>query len=156
MKKIIATVALALLGCASVANASPITYNFSGVLATTINGSTSVTGTFTLDAATATLSNWSLTTPFGTFDTTDSSATVQESTATNPAGPVLGLTIQTPQDNLLWLRFLTTLAAFDGSNFYTGNITTADGSTVSQVYCGNGVGAVVDPACSGAVFGQTK
>lgn len=124
------------------AEAAPITYDFSGTLNQTIAGSNLVTGTFTLDADLATLTDWSLTGPVGTFNAANSFAFVLEWTpAISPNADFVGLTFIDVYSNRLWLRFQTTLGAFDGSTFYTGVITLPGAETASQYFCGFELGA---------------
>jgi hypothetical protein len=117
--------------------AAPITYDFAGTLANSFNGSDSVTGTFTLDADSATITDFSFVHPAGAFDSTNSFALVMEFTATTPSADFVGLSfLGDGGESYLWLRFQTTLPSFDGNSFYTGPILVPGGSTVSVLFCG--------------------
>jgi len=135
------------LSAVTTAQATPITYSFSGTLTSTLNGSNTVAGTFTLDAATASLTDWSLTGPLGTFNQADSNYSIAQWTpAISPNANFVGLSFgDLTGNNHLWLRFETTLGAFDGSTFYTGSIIVPGGSTGSEYFCG----PIPGGACSG-------
>jgi hypothetical protein len=119
------------------ARASSISYGFTGTMATAFGGNSTVTGAFTLDNVAGTVTAYSFTQPDGVFDTTNSDGTVNEFIATSPNATFVGLSFfeMGNPGNLLWLRFQTTLAAFDGSTFYTGVITVPSGQTASFVSC---------------------
>jgi PEP-CTERM motif-containing protein len=128
---------VALFAITTAAHATPVTYNFSGTLATTLGGGNTVTGTFTLDAALATITDWSLTGPIGNFTKANSNSSVSQWTpAVTPAADFVGLNFIDPTGlDFLWLRFETTLGAFDGSTFFTGPITVPGGTTGSSYTC---------------------
>jgi hypothetical protein len=129
---------VALACVATTSHATPVTYNFSGTLATTLSGSNTVTGTFTLDAAAATITDWSLAGPLGTFAKANSSAILSQWTpAVSPNANFVGLSFINAVDNHLWLRFETTLASFDGSTFYTGFISVPGGGGTDSEYACN-------------------
>ena len=149
---IVVTAALATLGFAAVAHASPITYNFSAVLAQSFNGSNTVSGTFTLDAAIPQVTDWSFNEPFGTFDSTNSTSSILQLAATSPNANFVGLIFsETGTNNLLRLWFETTLATFDASSFYPGTISSPTLGTFSTLFC-----APITPteACSGTTVNQ--
>src|SRR5262249_52822174 len=102
----------------------------------------------TLDAAAATVTDWSLTGPLGTFNKADSFSNVATWTpASSPSADFVGLSFVDVGGNFLWLRFETTLGAFDGSTFYTGTITVPGGGPRGPTYPCRG-GAPPPPACN--------
>ena len=149
----IAAAFLGILGLAPSANASPITYHFSGTLATSVNGSTSVSGTFTLDKAIPAITDWSFTEPLGVFDTTNSTADIAQFTEITSNADFVAFTFvyPSPTFEVLSIQFETTLAAFDGSAFHTDPVTFSGGTTVSELLC-DPLGS--DSACS--AFGASR
>jgi len=63
--KVLAATTFAVWGIAATAEATPVTYEFADLLNAAINGSTVVFGHFTLDAAAASITTFSFTTPTG-------------------------------------------------------------------------------------------
>lgn len=89
-------------------------YDFSGTLATAINGSTAVTGTFTLDTTTAAITAFDFATPVGAISSTNSVASVSTLTPANSPNRdfvILGFNDSSSGGALL-LFFPTSLATF--------------------------------------------
>jgi hypothetical protein len=109
------------------------TYDFSGTLETPFNGDDSVTGFFVLDQTNATLEDFSFTTPAFTFNTGNSFGEVQLFTpATTPNADFVALVTSAVGTNFV-LLFETDLLNFDGSTFFTSEITVPGGTNVSGV-----------------------
>ena len=134
----VAVIAALLLWAVTPALAAPITYDFTGTLVNSFNGSDSVTGTFTLDADSATITDFSFVHPAGTFDSTNTDTFVSQFAATTPSADFVGLSfLSQTADSYLQLLFQTTLSSFDGNTFYTGPILVPPASsTSSSLVCG--------------------
>jgi hypothetical protein len=98
---------------------TPVTYGFNGTLATALNGSTAVTGFFTLDYATQTVTTFSLTTPAGVFNNSHTRGSVTECTASGacfaPTTPFIGVAFVGPDGGsiaVMSLLFQGSLASF--------------------------------------------
>jgi hypothetical protein len=128
------------------AAATAITYDFSGTLAKAPvgdPGNNTITGQFTIDFDTQTLTAFDFQTPAGHVSpSTYNSQIFAWTPAINPADNFVLLAFFN-EDATLALVFRTTLGAFDGSTFYTGNVDTPDGSTESGFNCRN-----TGPDCS--------
>lgn len=149
---------LAILACSPrPAAAAVITYDFAATLEhgpIGDLGNTAVTGQFTIDFDTATITVFEFLMPGG-GEVSPSHGYHREiftyTPALNPADNFVQLAFWTA-DSTLWLLFRTTLAAFDGSTFYTGIVDVDGGSTGSGFACRfNGCGAQFgSPFVSGA------
>lgn len=117
------------LGAGS-ASATIQTYDFSGTLAGTpgCGSGTSVSGQFTLNnAGSGSITSFSFSTPCGTFNTTNTAANVSAFTAFSPSGTdFVSMSFNHNLSPISFTGFIlfyeTSLAGFDGSNFYTGPI----------------------------------
>jgi hypothetical protein len=132
-------VALALL-TPSVARADNIeSFNFSGILTNSFNGSNSVTGSFTLDTTNGTITAFNFTTPlwqinidsagFGWFP-----EVLTHTPAISPNADFVNLVFSHQEDTLI-LLFETTLTSFSGNTFYTAPITVSGGTNKSGLNC---------------------
>ena len=105
------------------AAAAPITYNFSGTLLHgpgSDPGNTAVTGQFTLDADTSTITGFDFQTPVGQIAAGGWTPSLWAYTpAYSPADNIVRLFFTNGSGTFLQLIFQTTLASFDGSTFYT-------------------------------------
>jgi hypothetical protein len=96
------------------------TYNFSGTLTTTFNGSNTVKGQFTLDVAsptTATITAYNFTTPDGIYS--GGTDAVSSYLALSPVAYFTTMDFWPANGAFLQLDFETTLSPFDGTTFYT-------------------------------------
>jgi hypothetical protein len=110
-------------------------FNFSGVLATPINGGTSVTGQFTIDFTTDMITAFDFSAPFGTLSPASTTG-VSDFVAANPMATFTELFFIGPAGNQIVLDFESPLSAFDGSSFYTGPIEpTGGGLLAAEVAC---------------------
>jgi hypothetical protein len=120
------------------AAATPITYDFSGTFEHGPTGdptNITITGHFTLDAATQTITVFDFHTPAGDVTPTNWFSQIFEFTpAVSPADNFVLLAFFNG-DGTLALVFRTTLGAFDGSTFYTGLVETDGGGTGSGFEC---------------------
>jgi hypothetical protein len=117
------------------AAAAAITYDFSGTLQHGVNGNNTVTGQFTIDFATGSITAFDFSAPTGHIDPTDwHPILVTYTPATSPAANFVELAFVS-HGQYLWLLFQTTLGSFDGSTFYTGLVQSPSGSTNSQLFC---------------------
>ena len=124
------------------AAALAITYDFSATLAHGPSGdpgNTAVTGQFTIDFDTATITAFDFLMPGG-GEVDASHGYVAElilyTPAVNPADNFVQLAINDyDSGGTLWLLFRTTLAAFDGNTFYTGGVDVDGGGTGSGFNC---------------------
>jgi hypothetical protein len=124
------------------------TFNFSGTLATPINGSTSVTGQFTIDFTKALITAFDFSSPLGEIAFPAEIGSLEEWQGTSPNATFTELYFQGgPSDPVLGLFFESSISAFSGSSFYTGivNVSLPGGSSGrgESVLCG-------DFTCSGA------
>jgi PEP-CTERM motif len=115
--------ALALLAFSvSPAAATTITYDFSGTLGhgpASDTGNTSVTGQFTIDFDTQSITAFHFVTPVIDVDSSGWTPVLRTYTpASLPADDFVQLSFQAGPISSLTLLFQTTLAAFDGSAFY--------------------------------------
>jgi hypothetical protein len=124
------------------AAAVAITYDFSATLdhgPASDPGNTAVTGQFTIDFDTATITAYDFLMPGGGEVNASHGYTSYLFTytpAVNPADNFVQLAFQNyASGGTLWLLFRTTLAAFDGSTFYTGVVDVDGGSTGSGFAC---------------------
>jgi hypothetical protein len=128
-------------------HANQITYNFSGTLSNALNGSTVVTGQFTLDFTTTSIAAFSFTTPFDVVDPTHYTAVLSVLTpAVSPNTNFVQLFIADdavpPPGDVLILLFQTSFASFDGSTLYTGPVEIfPGGSNESELSCSQSGGA---------------
>jgi hypothetical protein len=108
--------ALLVVGLAQVARADTTkSFNFTGNLTEGFTSGDSVTGSFTLDLTTATITAFDFSTPFLTVDVSNNfSAGIFTDTT------FVGLEFVDNQANSLSLWFLTSLASFSGNTFFTG------------------------------------
>jgi hypothetical protein len=129
-------VLLAMLGLVPCpAAAAPITYDFSGTLQHGVNGNDTVTGQFTIDFGTNSITAFDLSAPTGTIDATHWTAFLYVYTpAVSPADNFVQLAFLS-SGNYLWLLFRTTPGSFDGSTFYTGTVQGPSGVSNSQLFC---------------------
>jgi hypothetical protein len=128
--------------------AASITFDFTGTLANSLGGSNTVTGFFTLDTSgSGAVTNFSFTEPVGVFDTSNSTASIELFTpAISPATDFVGLFFHDSHaGNFFELLFQTTLAGFDGSTFYPGQITVVHGVRDSLIICAH---SVITTPCS--------
>ena len=123
----LAAIALGALISANSARADVIqNYDFSGTLTNAINGSTSVTATFSLDFTTQAVTAFDFTTPVGTIGPSDFFSDLLSLTATTPNADIVELAFTDKGgagSNLLWLVFETNLASFSTDTsiaLYTG------------------------------------
>ena len=134
------------------AHAAPITYDFSGTLTNGIGGDDSVVGQFTLDATTASITAFSFDTPAGVIDASNFTPFVFEFAAISPPGATFVLVNFEgnfePAYNHLHLNFQTTLAAFDGSTFYPGDVLFLATGGRSELVCDPGPSG----ACDASIF----
>jgi hypothetical protein len=141
---------------ATAVRANQITYNFSGTLSTALNGSTSVTGQFTLDFTNISIPAFSFTTPFDVVDPTHYTAVLSVYTpAVSPNTDFVQLYIADdavpPPGDLLVLLFQTSLAPFDGSTLYTGAVEMPPGEeNLSELFCTSGPSACSVAGVGGA------
>lgn len=96
---------------------SVVMYDFSGTLATPIGGSTSVTGTFSLDTTTSTITTFNFTSPIGSFTTGNSTSNFFAYTPANsPKQDFLQFAFDNPtNDGVLLLLFQSSVASFNAS-----------------------------------------
>jgi hypothetical protein len=130
---------LGLLALAPVpAAATPITYDFSGTFEHGPAGdptNITITGQFTLDAVSQTITAFDFHTPSGDVTPTNWISQIFSFTpAVSPADNFVLLSFFNG-DGTLALVFRTTLGAFDGSTFYTGLVDTDGGGTGSGFEC---------------------
>lgn len=108
---------------ATCASADQITsYSFSGTLSGFLNGSDSVTGTFSFDSTTDAVVSFSFVTPFDTVDPSHYYSTVLQITPNNSQGTFVALNFDEDHffdDDTLTLVFETSLASFDPTTLYT-------------------------------------
>ncbi len=146
-----AAVALGMLLPGSGAQADVISsWDFTGTLSTAIDGSTSVSGSFTLDQTTDALTAFDFSIPGGTVSAADGwLAAVADFNATSPLGTfgVFGFADLFGSDFIL--VFDTPLATFDG-DLYTGGISAPGQSTVAELLC---IGRDAD--CGGGAGGAS-
>jgi hypothetical protein len=127
--------------CAGTAHADITkSYDFSGTLASAIGGSASVTGAFTLDFTTNTISAYSFTIPGGTLASTKFPVDISfltQFTATSPSGATFTeLDFVSLNESELKLLFETPFTAFSGSTFYTADISYPGAGTIdSNLVC---------------------
>lgn len=122
------------------AAAAAITYDFSATLAHGPSGdlgNTAVTGQFTIDFDTATITAFHFLMPGGGEVGASYLAEIYLYTpAVDPADNFVQLAFNDyDAGGTLWLLFRTTLAAFDGSTFYTGGVKVDGGGTGSGFNC---------------------
>src|SRR6266542_2970577 len=129
-------VMLAMLGLVPrPAAAAAITYDFSGTLQHGVNGNNTVTGQFTIEFGTSSITAFDFSAPSGHIDATDWNASLYAYTpAVSPAANFVQLAFVS-HGEYLWLLFQTTLGSFDGSTFYTGQVQVPGGVTNSQLFC---------------------
>jgi hypothetical protein len=143
---VFAALSLLCLGTAAV-HANQITYNFSGTLSSALNGSTAVTGQFTLDFTTISIAAFSFTTPFDVVDPTNYVAELSVLTpAVSPNTDFVQLYFADdavpPPGDVLILLFQTSFAFFDGSTLYTGPVEIfPGGANISELDCSQSGGA---------------
>jgi hypothetical protein len=135
------------------AAAAVITYDFTGTFAQgpfSDPTNDTITGQFTLDTDARTITAFTFLTPVATVSPGPWIAELFEYTpAVNPADNFVQLAINNfDSQGRLWLLFRTTLAAFDGSTFYTGVVEVDGGSTGSGF--SYGPGSFGSPFISGA------
>jgi hypothetical protein len=120
------------------AAATAITYDFSGTLAQSAPGdpgNNTITGQFTIDFDTQTITAFDFQTPAADVSPSTWNSQIYTWTpAVNPADNFVSLAFFN-EDGVLALVFRTTLGAFDGSTFYTGIVDVPDGSTSSGFNC---------------------
>jgi hypothetical protein len=117
------------------------TFNFSGVLAQPVNGGTSITGQFTIDFTTASITAFDFTTPVGTIS--PGSDSITELQGMNPDATFTSLGFSLSSNAIaLGLLFESPLSAFSASSFYTGQVAVFDGVSVSAFVC-------LEATCSG-------
>jgi hypothetical protein len=159
---------LGVLGIGSAAQATPITYNFSGKLSGAVPGGQlagdTVTGSFTFDPMAQTIGDWSFTGPGGTFDSTGQFASTlvnNGNAAAAPNAPYVLLQFRGGSPTEVDLAFATgALPTFDPSTFFTGSVLMAGGvatwfSSYSCLYpCGNANGSFNSDFSSGTVTPQ--
>ncbi len=141
----LAAIALGALISANSARADVIqNYDFSGTLTNAINGSTSVTATFSLDFTTQAVTAFDFTTPVGTIGPSDFFSDLLSLTATTPNADIVELAFTDKGgagSNLLWLVFETNLASFSTDTsiaLYTGLVSELGVlTTQSQLSCVN-------------------
>jgi len=144
-------ITVGLLGMVGPAAATPITYNFSGTLLSGLGGNNSVTGQFTLDAATASITAFSLTTPAGLVTPANYTPLLVSALATTPNDNFVALRFEgngIAVFDHLHLLFQTSLASFDGSTFFTGPVLFPGGNDGSSLVCNSSPLTT----CSGTVF----
>jgi PEP-CTERM motif len=155
---VISTATLALLALsAPPAAAAVITYDFSGIFdhgPFSDPTNNTITGQFTLDTDTRTITGFNFQTPVATVSPGPWIAHLFEYTpAVNPADNFVQLAINNEDaQSRLWLLFRTTLAAFDGNTFYTGLVEVDGGGTGSGFSYGGSFGS---PFTSGAATPHT-
>lgn len=146
--------ALAVLGLAPLsARADNLeSFNFSGALSNAYNGNNTVTGSFTLDTTTGTITAFDFTTPVITVDAANgfTAGVVTYTPATSPNQDFVELYFDDTYADSFWLLFETPLSSFDGSSFYTQEVQETTGSTGSQLGCSDGPVS----NCSDANFGS--
>jgi hypothetical protein len=122
--------------------AAAITYDFAATLEhgpVSDPGNTAVTGQFTIDFDTATITAFDFLMPGGgEVDASHgySALLFTYTPAVNPADDFVQLAFNNSDSGgTLWLLFRTTLDAFDGNTFYTGVVEVDGGSTGSGFNC---------------------
>ena len=142
---VVGIVALMLSGSVYVFG-NAVTYNFAGTLVNSYNGNAQVTGQFTLDTSTATISAFDFSTPVGEISSTGTSPTwsagVFTINGTNPSTTFVNLVFLpggglNPPD-AFELIFQTSLSSFDVNTFYAGVVTYTGGNAQSNLTCING------------------
>ena len=124
------------------------TYNFSGTLANSFNGDDMVTGTFTLDFTTTSMTAYNFNTPFGVITSTAYPTTnYTETTYTftqiiPPYGDYVLFLFEGPtiSADSMSLYFATPFSPFNGSSLFTGipmGISTPEDGASSFVQCAN-------------------
>jgi hypothetical protein len=142
---------LGVLGLGAAAQATPITYDFSGTLAGQLAGDT-VKGSFTIDPAAATLGTWSFTGPGGD-SLTGSSALIRHVVESGTSTGFEELFFVAGSGDSLDLFFETgPLPSFDPSTFYIASFPISGGNDQSKFVCSNCVaGRAIAVFSSGSV-----
>lgn len=118
-------------------------FNFKGVLTQPVNGGTSVTGQFTIDFTSDTITAFNFSTPIGNLSPGTSEITTEQGVSPSPIETFTVLEFLSNAQTLA-LFFEDPPSAFSASSFYTDPVTISDGNGESNYTC-------LDPiACSGA------
>lgn len=152
MFRTISCCVFAALALADTAQATPITYNFSGTLSQGSLAGDTVTASFTFDPTAKTVSDWSVAGPSGSFDSTDpapiGTGSVFDIVPVSPANTNFVEFNFGAGNSFLLLLFETgPLPTFDPSTFYAKTITVTD----------NGIGnTAYYSCCQGGAVGSSE
>ena len=132
-----AAVALGLLVSVTAARADVIdTFDFSGTLSNSIGGSSSVTGQFTVDETSSTITAFDFAIPGGTVTAPNWSPIATNFNATSPSGTFAEFVFNTLAPSTLGLIFDGPVASFGGGSLHTAEV----------IASGSGIGAFL--SCS--------
>ena len=114
------------------ARADSVTYDFSGILANSFNGSNTVIGQFTIDLATDTIGSFHFTTPLDTIDSTNYFPHVADlgNAALNGGVDYLDVIFSANAGDGLSLFYTA-----NGFNLQTGNVVLPQGLIQNQLNC---------------------
>jgi hypothetical protein len=122
------------------AHATVVTYGFTGTLSNPVNGGTSVSGSFVVDNVAATLTNFSLTTSYGSATPSNYTAQIlQFLPAVQPNADFTELAFRPNNVSLslvdpnIGLLFESSLANFNGGSLFTAAITPVVGESLASV-----------------------
>jgi len=120
----------------AIVRADSLSFDFSGTLANSFNGSNQVTGQFTLNTSGAgSVTAFSFVTPIGNIDSgTGVSQLITYAPAISPNSNFVQLIFGGPPNVLMWLVFETDLSSFSGSTFFTAQVTVNGGSIGSVLF----------------------
>jgi hypothetical protein len=129
---------LLLLVCAANARADVISsWDFSATLDQPIDGSTSVTGSFTLDQTKSTVTAFDFSIPGGTVSAANGwAAFTADFAATSPLGTVGVLDFRDGIASSLYLVFDSSIPKFNGDFYYAGVNLSSANIIASQLACG--------------------
>jgi hypothetical protein len=129
---------ITLMLCAAMARADEA-FNFTGTLATPLNGDDSVTGQFTLDFTTDAVTGFDFSTPIGTIDPALYYSFAAPFIATSPSADFVIISFfdkaTAGLGDSLSLEFETSFASFSGDTFFAGPLLVGGGHAQAFLSC---------------------